>query len=83
MARHEKLKFIGVMISRQPSKTNDMDEGTFFVGQGHYILEVPERFSSSMHYKTQNTPGEPESFSNNKKQKVTASKNKSNIQEEH
>eukprot|EP00975_Prorocentrum_lima_P069429 12926359-Prorocentrum_lima.AAC.1 len=22
--RHEKLKFVGVMISRQPSKTNDM-----------------------------------------------------------
>eukprot|EP00975_Prorocentrum_lima_P037907 7975711-Prorocentrum_lima.AAC.1 len=40
--RHEKLKFIGVMISRQPSKTNEMDEGTYFVGQGHYILEVLE-----------------------------------------
>eukprot|EP00975_Prorocentrum_lima_P039707 8343464-Prorocentrum_lima.AAC.1 len=36
--RHEKLKFIGVMISRQVSNTNDIDEGTCFVGQGHYIL---------------------------------------------
>eukprot|EP00975_Prorocentrum_lima_P012722 2694765-Prorocentrum_lima.AAC.1 len=31
--RHEKLKLIGAMISRQPSKANDMDEGTYFVGQ--------------------------------------------------
>eukprot|EP00975_Prorocentrum_lima_P042660 8960752-Prorocentrum_lima.AAC.1 len=60
-----------------------MDKGTYFVGQGHYMLEVLERFSSSMHYKTRNTPGEPESFSNNKKQKVTVSRHTSNITEEH
>eukprot|EP00975_Prorocentrum_lima_P060149 12612138-Prorocentrum_lima.AAC.1 len=42
LERHEKLKFIGVMISRQPTKTNDLEEGTYFVGQGHYILEVLE-----------------------------------------
>eukprot|EP00975_Prorocentrum_lima_P001571 339029-Prorocentrum_lima.AAC.1 len=60
-----------------------MDEGTYFVGQGHYYLEVLERFSSSMPYKTWNTPGEPGSFSDNKKHKVTVSKDKSNIQEEH
>eukprot|EP00975_Prorocentrum_lima_P062313 12884975-Prorocentrum_lima.AAC.1 len=39
-----------------------MHEGTYFVGQGHYILVVLERFSSSMHNKTRNTPGEPEPF---------------------
>eukprot|EP00975_Prorocentrum_lima_P053832 11296060-Prorocentrum_lima.AAC.1 len=50
-------------------------------GQGHYILEVLERFSSSMHYKTRNTPGEPESFSKNK-QRVVVPKNSSNIKEE-
>eukprot|EP00975_Prorocentrum_lima_P034585 7270621-Prorocentrum_lima.AAC.1 len=33
-----------------------------FIGvQGHYVLEVLERFSSSMHYKPRSTPGEPES----------------------
>eukprot|EP00975_Prorocentrum_lima_P071120 12935930-Prorocentrum_lima.AAC.1 len=37
--RHEKLEFLGVMISRQPRKTNDKEEGTYFVGQGHYMLE--------------------------------------------
>eukprot|EP00975_Prorocentrum_lima_P049866 10433492-Prorocentrum_lima.AAC.1 len=58
-----------------------MDEGTYFVGHGCYILEVLERFSSSMHYKTRNTPGEPESFSKNK-HKVIMSKNNSNIKEE-
>eukprot|EP00975_Prorocentrum_lima_P004890 1065648-Prorocentrum_lima.AAC.1 len=47
--RHEKLKFLGVMISRLPTRTKDMEEGTYFVGQGHYVLEVLERFSSSMH----------------------------------
>eukprot|EP00975_Prorocentrum_lima_P017315 3661235-Prorocentrum_lima.AAC.1 len=31
--RHEKLKFIGVMISRQPSWVDGHEEGTFFVGQ--------------------------------------------------
>eukprot|EP00975_Prorocentrum_lima_P034115 7169642-Prorocentrum_lima.AAC.1 len=36
-----------------------------------------------MHYKTRNTPGEPESFSDNQKKKVTVSRNKSYIQEEH
>eukprot|EP00975_Prorocentrum_lima_P063894 12894275-Prorocentrum_lima.AAC.1 len=40
--KHEELKFIGVMISRQPSTNNDTDAGTFFVGQGHYVLEVLE-----------------------------------------
>eukprot|EP00975_Prorocentrum_lima_P010062 2144812-Prorocentrum_lima.AAC.1 len=59
-----------------------MDEGTYFVGQGHYIVEVLETLSSSMHYKTPNTPGEPESFSNNKKHKVTLSRHKSNITDE-
>eukprot|EP00975_Prorocentrum_lima_P006363 1372179-Prorocentrum_lima.AAC.1 len=29
--RQEKLKFIGVMISRQPTTTNDKGEGTYFV----------------------------------------------------
>eukprot|EP00975_Prorocentrum_lima_P053132 11142494-Prorocentrum_lima.AAC.1 len=28
--RHDKLKFIGVMISRQPQTTNDKEEGTYF-----------------------------------------------------
>eukprot|EP00975_Prorocentrum_lima_P067380 12914575-Prorocentrum_lima.AAC.1 len=69
VGRHEKLRFIGVMISRQPFKTSDLDEGTYFVGQGHYMLEVLERVSTSMHCKTRNTPGEPESFSKDKKQK--------------
>eukprot|EP00975_Prorocentrum_lima_P050730 10629747-Prorocentrum_lima.AAC.1 len=50
------------MISRQPTTTNDLEEGTYYVGQGHYVLEVLERFSSSMHYKPRSTPGEPESF---------------------
>eukprot|EP00975_Prorocentrum_lima_P038503 8091728-Prorocentrum_lima.AAC.1 len=58
--KHEQLKSIGVMLSRQPSNKGDLDEGTFFVGQGHNVLEVLGRFSSSMHYKTRNTPGEPE-----------------------
>eukprot|EP00975_Prorocentrum_lima_P027622 5806177-Prorocentrum_lima.AAC.1 len=43
---------IGVMISRQPSTIDGHEEGTFFVGQGHYVLEVIEIFSSSMHYKS-------------------------------
>eukprot|EP00975_Prorocentrum_lima_P031013 6511859-Prorocentrum_lima.AAC.1 len=34
-----------------------MEEGTYFVGQGHYVLEVLERFSFSMHYKPGSTPG--------------------------
>eukprot|EP00975_Prorocentrum_lima_P025305 5312870-Prorocentrum_lima.AAC.1 len=51
-----------------------MDEGTYFVGQGYHTLEVLERFNSSMHYKHRNTPGEPESFSNNKKVEATKSK---------
>eukprot|EP00975_Prorocentrum_lima_P036118 7598087-Prorocentrum_lima.AAC.1 len=59
-----------------------MEEGTYFVGQGHYILEVLERFSSSMHYKTRNTLGEQESLPRNE-QKVTLSKNNSNLKEEH
>eukprot|EP00975_Prorocentrum_lima_P028111 5907181-Prorocentrum_lima.AAC.1 len=59
-----------------------MEDGTYLVGQGHCMLEVLERFSSSMHYEARNTPGEPESFSKNK-QKVTVSKNNSNIKEEH
>eukprot|EP00975_Prorocentrum_lima_P008260 1764983-Prorocentrum_lima.AAC.1 len=67
------------MVSRQPSGIGDHEEGTFFVGQGHYMLEVLERFSSSMHYKHRNTPA----FSNNQKYKMTGSKNKSNIQEEY
>eukprot|EP00975_Prorocentrum_lima_P070915 12934754-Prorocentrum_lima.AAC.1 len=71
------------MISRRPSRIGDHEEGTWFVGQGHYVLEVLERFSSSMHYKNRNTPGELEAFSNNQKFKMTGSKNKSNIQEEH
>eukprot|EP00975_Prorocentrum_lima_P055208 11575891-Prorocentrum_lima.AAC.1 len=29
LPRHEKLKFIGVMISRLPTKTNDMEEGIY------------------------------------------------------
>eukprot|EP00975_Prorocentrum_lima_P065486 12903745-Prorocentrum_lima.AAC.1 len=66
LGRHEKLKFIGVMISRQSTKTNELEEGTYFVGQGHYVLEVLELFSSSMHYKTRHTPGEPESFAKDK-----------------
>eukprot|EP00975_Prorocentrum_lima_P048798 10208883-Prorocentrum_lima.AAC.1 len=37
--RHEKLKFIGVMRSRQPTKANDLEDGIYFVGQGHYVLE--------------------------------------------
>eukprot|EP00975_Prorocentrum_lima_P027014 5681886-Prorocentrum_lima.AAC.1 len=57
--RYEQLKFIGVMISRQPSTLGGHEEGTFFVGQSHHVLEVLERFSSSMHYKNRNTPGEP------------------------
>eukprot|EP00975_Prorocentrum_lima_P066228 12907913-Prorocentrum_lima.AAC.1 len=36
-----------------------------------------------MHYKARNTPGEPESFSYNKKQKVIVSRLNSNIAEEH
>eukprot|EP00975_Prorocentrum_lima_P001892 411425-Prorocentrum_lima.AAC.1 len=59
-----------------------MDEGTYYEGQGHYILDVLEIFSSSMHYKTRNTLGKPESFSNNNKQRVAVSKNRSNIKEE-
>eukprot|EP00975_Prorocentrum_lima_P015196 3221601-Prorocentrum_lima.AAC.1 len=62
------------MISRQPSTVGDHEEGTFFVGQGHYVLEVLERSSSSMHYKNRNTPGAPESFSNSQKYKMTGSK---------
>eukprot|EP00975_Prorocentrum_lima_P028307 5950349-Prorocentrum_lima.AAC.1 len=54
--RYEMLKFIGVMISRQPSQVGGHEEGTCFVGQGHYVLEVLERFSSSMHYKNRTTP---------------------------
>eukprot|EP00975_Prorocentrum_lima_P019801 4166302-Prorocentrum_lima.AAC.1 len=57
--RYEKLKVAGVLISRQPTTIQDMDEGTYFVGQGHYTLEVLERFLSSMHYKPRNTPGAP------------------------
>eukprot|EP00975_Prorocentrum_lima_P057187 11997187-Prorocentrum_lima.AAC.1 len=40
------------MCIRDSTKTNDQEEGTYFVGQGHYVLEVLERLSSSMHYKT-------------------------------
>eukprot|EP00975_Prorocentrum_lima_P043447 9121380-Prorocentrum_lima.AAC.1 len=40
------------MCIRDRSKTNDIDEGTYFVGQCHSILEVLDRFSSSMHYKS-------------------------------
>eukprot|EP00975_Prorocentrum_lima_P052301 10956625-Prorocentrum_lima.AAC.1 len=63
--RHEKLKCIGVMVSRQPSRVDGHEEGTLFVGQGHYVLEVLERLSSTMHYRNRTTPGEPESFTNN------------------
>eukprot|EP00975_Prorocentrum_lima_P036763 7733932-Prorocentrum_lima.AAC.1 len=34
-------------------------------------------------WKRRTTPGEPETFANNQKYKVTGSKNHSNIQEEH
>eukprot|EP00975_Prorocentrum_lima_P038689 8127527-Prorocentrum_lima.AAC.1 len=54
--RYDKLTFIGVLISRQPSKVGGHEDGTFFVGQGHYVLEGPERFSSSMQYKNRTTP---------------------------
>eukprot|EP00975_Prorocentrum_lima_P061306 12851484-Prorocentrum_lima.AAC.1 len=69
VGRYEKLKFIGVMISRKPSTVGGHEEGTFFVGQGHYVLEVLERFSSSMHYKNRTNPGEPESFASNQNYK--------------
>eukprot|EP00975_Prorocentrum_lima_P040813 8571272-Prorocentrum_lima.AAC.1 len=36
-----------------------------------------------MHYKNRTAPGEPESFANNQKYKVTKSENNSDIQEEH
>eukprot|EP00975_Prorocentrum_lima_P040341 8470465-Prorocentrum_lima.AAC.1 len=36
-----------------------------------------------MHYRNRTTPGEPESFANNQKYKVTGSRSHSNIQEEH
>eukprot|EP00975_Prorocentrum_lima_P059099 12394058-Prorocentrum_lima.AAC.1 len=41
--RCEKLQVAGVMISRQPTTIQDMDEGTYFFGQGHYTLEVLEK----------------------------------------
>eukprot|EP00975_Prorocentrum_lima_P003632 792961-Prorocentrum_lima.AAC.1 len=61
-------------MSRQPTTIQDMDEGTYFVGQSYNTLDVLERFNSSMHYKPRSTPGEPESFSNNKKLEATKSK---------
>eukprot|EP00975_Prorocentrum_lima_P026530 5579165-Prorocentrum_lima.AAC.1 len=30
LGRHDKLKFIGVTISRQPTETTDLEEGTYF-----------------------------------------------------
>eukprot|EP00975_Prorocentrum_lima_P018737 3946978-Prorocentrum_lima.AAC.1 len=51
---------------KRPQKANNKEEGIYFVGQGHYILEALERFSSSMHYRTRNTLGGPESFSKDK-----------------
>ena len=40
----------------------------FFEEHGAHVLEVLERFSSSMGYRSRATPGEPDSFSKNSKQ---------------
>eukprot|EP00975_Prorocentrum_lima_P046858 9794623-Prorocentrum_lima.AAC.1 len=64
---NEKMKFIGVMITRAKAKDSEYPEGSYYVGQGAYALEVLDIFSSSMNYKGRTTPGEPESFSKGKK----------------
>ena len=66
--KHDKLKFIGVMITRHPKTTEEFQEGTYFLGQGAYVLEVLERFSSSMGYRSRTTPGEPDSFTKDQKE---------------
>eukprot|EP00975_Prorocentrum_lima_P008032 1717507-Prorocentrum_lima.AAC.1 len=44
----EKLKVIGVMITRAKAKDSEHSEGSYYVGQGSYTLEVLDIFSSSM-----------------------------------
>eukprot|EP00975_Prorocentrum_lima_P009687 2064415-Prorocentrum_lima.AAC.1 len=63
----EKFKFIGVMITRAKAKESEHPEGSYYAGQGAYTLDVLDWFKSSMNYRGRTTPGEPESFSKDKK----------------
>eukprot|EP00975_Prorocentrum_lima_P007840 1680773-Prorocentrum_lima.AAC.1 len=51
----EKLKFMGVMITRAKAKDPEHPEGSYYVGQGAYTLKVLDRFSSSMNYRGRTT----------------------------
>eukprot|EP00975_Prorocentrum_lima_P066562 12909900-Prorocentrum_lima.AAC.1 len=53
---YEKLKFIGVVITRAKAKDPEYPEGPYLVGQGAYTLEVLEIFSSSMNCGVKNNP---------------------------
>eukprot|EP00975_Prorocentrum_lima_P008792 1875813-Prorocentrum_lima.AAC.1 len=55
------------MITRAKAKDPEYPEGSYYVGQGAYTLEALDIFSSSMNCKGRTTPGEPESFSKDKK----------------
>eukprot|EP00975_Prorocentrum_lima_P006038 1303252-Prorocentrum_lima.AAC.1 len=53
----EKLKFIGVLIAIAKSKDPEYPEGSYYVGQGAYTLDVWDIFSSSLNYKGRTNPG--------------------------
>eukprot|EP00975_Prorocentrum_lima_P053363 11190672-Prorocentrum_lima.AAC.1 len=44
------------MITRAEKEDPEFPEGSYYVGQGAYTLEVVERFNSSMNYNGRTTP---------------------------
>eukprot|EP00975_Prorocentrum_lima_P039939 8390972-Prorocentrum_lima.AAC.1 len=55
------------MITRAKAKDSEYLEGSYYADQVACTLVVLEIFSSSMNYRGRTTPGEPGSFSNDRK----------------